>query len=34
MRKSGFADEQVVAILREADRDQIGVVAKRRRRWQ
>ena len=29
MRQSRFSDEQIVAILREADRDSVPVVAKR-----
>ena len=29
MRKSRFKDEQIVAILRETDRDAVQVVAKR-----
>ena len=29
MRQSRFSDEQVVAMLREADRDSVAVVAKR-----
>jgi putative transposase len=29
MRKTRFSDEQIVAILREADRDPVAAVAKR-----